>query len=429
VKRILMIAFHFPPASMGSGHLRTLGFVRYLPEQGWEPTVLSAHPAAFPRVDAGNVKLIPDDCQVHRALALDVQRQLSIRGKYPGFLAQPDRWSTWRLAAVWKGLRLIRQRKMDVIWSTYPIMSAHCIAHTLSRMTGLPWIADFRDPVSSSVEAGNPFSVSSQNRWERKVLNRADRVVFTTPGAMRRYAENYPRTFRGNRMAVIPNGYDEAVFSSLLSPSARAPDEPLRFIHSGILYSDGRDPLPFFSALANLKAAGELSAGDISVVLRASGSEGRYQEEIRRRGLEQMVMLAPPIPNRDALQEQADADALLLFQGSKFDHQIPAKVYEYLRIGRPIFGLIGKGGDTDALLREAGGAKLVALDDIPGIERGMLEFIRALRDQRAPVANESVVKAYSRAQGAANLAGLLDEVAVQGPQYANVASQWQRKVR
>lgn len=405
-----MVAFHFPPASIGSGHLRTLGFVRYLPEQGWEPTVLSARPTAFSRVDASSVKLIPDDCQVHRVWALDVQRQLSIRGKYPGFLAQPDRWSTWWLAAVLQGWRLIRQHRMSAIWSTYPIMTAHCVAHTLSRLTGLPWIADFRDPVSSSVEATNPFSVSSQKRWERKVLGRADRVVFTTHGAMRRYAESYPETFRENRMAVVPNGYDEAAFSSLPELSARVPRRPLRFVHSGILYSDGRDPLPFFSALENLKAAGALGTGDISIVLRASGSEARYQEEIRRRGLEQMVTLAPPIPNRDALQEQADADGLLLFQGSKFDHQIPAKVYEYLRIGRPIFGLVGSGGDTEALLRESGGAKLVTLNDVPEIEKGLLEFICALRDERAPVASEDVVRAYSRREGAASLANLLDEV-------------------
>jgi len=412
VKRVLMVAFHFPPASMGSGHLRTLGFVRYLPEEGWEPTVLSAHSAAFPRVDANNVTAIPAGCRVHRAMGLDVQRQLSIRGKYPGFLAQPDRWSTWWVAAVWKGLRLIRQHQINAIWSTYPIMTAHCIAHTLSRVTGLPWIADFRDPVSGSVEAGNPFSVSSQTRWERKVLDRATRVVFTTPGAMRRYAENYPRTFRGGRMAVIPNGYDEAAFSTLPEPTARPPRRPLRLVHSGILYPDGRDPLPFFSALANLKATKALAAEDISIVLRASGSEARYQEEIRRRGLERMVTLAPLIPNREALLEQVDADALLLFQGGKFDHQIPAKVYEYLRVGRPIFGLVGKGGDTESLLRESGGAKLVALDDIPGIEKGLLEFVHALREQRASVASKSVVRSYSRRQGTTVLAGLLDGIAV-----------------
>lgn len=412
VKRVLMVAFHFPPASMGSGHLRTLGFVRYLPEGGWEPTVLSAHSAAFPRVDENNVTAIPAGCRVHRAMGLDVQRQLSIRGKYPGFLAQPDRWSTWWVAAVWKGLRLIRQHQINAIWSTYPIMTAHCIAHTLSRVTGLPWIADFRDPVSGSVEAGNPFSVSSQTRWERKVLDRATRVVFTTPGAMRRYAENYPQTFCGGRMAVIPNGYDEAAFSTLPEPTARPPRRPLRLVHSGILYPDGRDPLPFFSALANLKATKALAAEDISIVLRASGSEARYQEEIRRRGLEQMVTLAPLIPNREALLEQADADALLLFQGGKFDHQIPAKVYEYLRVGRPIFGLVGKGGDTESLLRESGGAKLVALDDIPGIEQGLLEFVHALREQRASVASKSVVRSYSRRQGTMMLAGLLDGIAV-----------------
>lgn len=405
-----MIAFHFPPVAMGSGHLRTLGFVRYLPELGWEPTVLSANAAAFPRVDAENIKLIPDGCRVYRALALDVQRQLSIRGKYPGFLAQPDRWSTWWAAAVLKGLRLIRRHKINAIWSTYPIMTAHCIAHTLSRITGLPWIADFRDPVASSVEAGNPFSVSSQKRCEERVLARATRVVLTTRGAMLRYAENYPSAFGEGRLAVVPNGYDETAFSGLPVASDRQPHRPLRFVHSGILYPDGRDPRPFFTALANLRSSGALAEDDLMVVLRASGSEAMYSEEIRRRGLEGMVTLAPPVSNHEALLEQADADALLLFQGSKFDHQIPAKVYEYLRIGRPIFALLGNGGDTEALLHETGGAKLVALDDVPGIEKGLLEFMHSLRDRRAPMANNAVVQGYSRRQGTTVLAGLLDGI-------------------
>lgn len=410
VKRVLMIAFHFPPVAMGSGHLRPLGFVRHLPELGWEPIVLSVNASALPRADAKNIRLIPDGCRVHRALALDVQRHLSIRGKYPGFLAQPDRWSTWWMSAVLHGLWLIRRHRITAIWSTYPIMTAHCIAHTLNRMTGLPWIADFRDPVASSVEAGNPFSVAAQLRCEQRVLARANRIVFTTTGAMHRYAGQYPQTFREGRMAVIANGYEETAFAGLPATTEHQSCRPLRLVHSGILYPDGRDPVPFFMALANLRAAGTLTENDVSIVLRASGSETIYAEEIRCRGLESMITLAPPVSNHEALLEQAEADALLLFQGSKFDHQIPAKVYEYLRIGRPIFALVGKGGDTEALLLDTGGAQLVALDDVPGIERGLMEFISALRDRRAPVASAAVVHGYSRHQGAAALAGLLDKI-------------------
>lgn len=410
MKRVLMIAFHFPPVAMGSGHLRTLGFVRYLPELGWEPTVLSAIPAAFPRVDADNLKLIPDNCRVQRAFALDVRRHFSIHGKYPGFMAQPDGWASWWPAAVVQGLRLIRRHQINAIWSTYPIMTAHCIAHTLNRLTGLPWVADFRDPVASSVEAGNGFSVASQKRCEQRVLTRAARTVFTTPGAMRGYAEHYPQASEDGRLVVIPNGYDEAAFSDLPQTEHRQPHRPLRLVHSGILYREGRNPQPFFTALANLKAAGILSEDDVTIVLRASGSEAGYTEEIRRRGLEPMIAIAPPISNRKALDEQADADGLLLFQGWQFDRQIPAKVYEYLRIGRPIFALVNEDGDTAALLRDTGGAALVPMDDVAAIERGLSEFIQALRDQRAPVASASVVQQYSRHQGALLLARSLDEI-------------------
>ena len=311
-------------------------------------------------------------------------------------------------AAVWQGLRLIRRYRVRAIWSTYPIMTAHCIARTLSGMAKLPWIADFRDPVTSSVSAENPFSVASQKRWERRVLLSATRAVLTTPGALRTYAERYPEAHRQGRLTIIGNGYDETAFADLPRPRSRQSGRPLVLLHSGLLYPEGRNPVPFFTALARLKEAGGMKADNLRIVLRASGSEATYTREIQRLGLEGMVNLAPPISNRQALAEQAKAGALLLFQGSQYDRQIPAKLYEYLRIGRPIFALVGEKGDTAAVLQDTGGAELVSLDDVTAIETRLIEFIHALREGRGPRARPAAVARHSRRDGAKLLAGLLD---------------------
>lgn len=412
MKKVLLVAFHFPPAAMGSGHLRTLGFARHLPVSGWEPFVLSTNAAAFPQSDSANNGLVPEGCHVHRAFSLDLRRQLGLRGKYPAFLAQPDRWASWWPLGVLSGLRLIRRYRIDAIWSTYPIMTAHCIAHTLSRLAHLPWIADFRDPVTSSVEVGNPYSVAAQKHWEQRVLAHANRIVLTTPSALAAYAARFPAAAREQRLAMIPNGYDEAVFADLPMVTIPPPrgQRTLTLVHSGILYPEGRDPLPFFTALARLKASGTLRSGDLRIVLRASGWGEQYETQVQHLGLCDVVVFAPPIPNRDALSEQVAADALLLFQGSKFDHQIPAKLYEYLRIGHPIFALVGEHGDTAALLRETGGAILAPMDDVPAIVEALTAFMQALRSGHAPVAEQAVAARYSRAYGAASLADLLDRV-------------------
>jgi len=81
----------------------------------------------------------------------------------------------------------------------------------------------------------------------------------------------------------------------------------------------------FFNALTRLKTVGQVRSEQPKVVLRASGWEPRYQQEIDRLGIADIVTLAPSIGNREALVEQATADGLLLFQGSKFDRQMPAK--------------------------------------------------------------------------------------------------------
>ncbi len=408
-KTVLMTGFHFPPSALSSGHLRFLAFAKYLPECGWDPVVLSATPGAYELTDPASVRSIPIECNVYRAFALDAKRHLAVMGKYPSLLALPDRWASWWPAAVWMGLRLIKRYRAQAIWSTFPIMTSHCVAYTLHRLTGIPWIADFRDPVSSSTAGKHPMAIRSQARWERRVLSYATRSVFTTPGAMQWCAERFPEASRAGRLTVIANGYDEEAFTGLGRPPART-GRPLVLLHSGLLYPEGRSPVPFFAALARLRDAGRVTPGLLKVILRASGSEAAYAREIQRLGLGEMVTLAPPVGNHEALLEQAVADGLLLFQGSKFDLQIPAKVYEYLRIGQPIFALVGPNGDTAKLLRESGGAEMVAADDVDAIATGLRGFLHALNEGTAPSPRPAVVAHYSRRAGTALLSSLLDQL-------------------
>lgn len=409
-KTVLMIGLHFPPSALSSGHLRLLAFAKHLPARGWDSVVLSATRCAYQDIDPGSIRSIPDTCSVYRAWALDSRRHLGLFGKYPSILAQPDRWSSWWPAAVACGLRLIKRYQMQAIWSTYPVMTAHCVAYALNRLTGIPWIADFRDPVAVAVAQSDTRTIRSQTRWEERVVKRAACSVFTAPGAMRLYAERYPAAQAERRFEVIENGYDESAFSAVSVGTSRGPGRPLVLVHSGTLYREGRDPVPFFTALARLRATGAIRSGDLKVVLRASGSEPAYARELQRLELEEIVALAPRISAQDALAEQENADGLLLFQGAEYDRQIPAKAYEYLRIGRPIFALVGEHGDTAALLRHSGGADLVPLDDVNAITERLSGFIAALRAGTAPHARADAVAGYSRQAGAALLADLLDRV-------------------
>src|SRR5439155_23600653 len=146
MKKVLMIAYHYPPYGGGSGIHRTLKFSRYLSEYGWQPIVLTCHPRAYARREATDGNIPPGVLTV-RAFALDTSRHLSFRGAYPRWMALPDRWMVWCPAAVTMGARLIRNYRPDILWSTYPIATAHTIGLALRRWSGLPWVADFRDPM------------------------------------------------------------------------------------------------------------------------------------------------------------------------------------------------------------------------------------------------------------------------------------------
>ncbi|MCU0257137.1 MAG: hypothetical protein MUF60_10355, partial [Vicinamibacterales bacterium] len=89
MKRVLCIAYHFPPVRVSSGIQRTLKFATHLREQGWEPMILTVHPRAYEVTSPDQLAEIPPGMVVSRAFALDAGRHLAVAGRYPQWLALP----------------------------------------------------------------------------------------------------------------------------------------------------------------------------------------------------------------------------------------------------------------------------------------------------------------------------------------------------
>jgi glycosyltransferase involved in cell wall biosynthesis len=406
-----MIAFHYPPFKGSSGVLRTLKFSKYLPRNGWEPIILTAHPRAYEETSSEQVDEVPENVLVHRAFALDTARHLSVNGAYFNWLALPDRWSSWYLGSVPLGLQLIRRHKPELLWSTYPIATAHLIGATLHRLTGIPWIADFRDPMAQEGYPADPVRWRAFKWIENQVVRHVARCIFTTPGALRLYADRYPNVPR-DHFVHIANGYDEENFQNALMKPHRESTRGGRLVllHSGVIYPSERDPRSLFAALADLKLRAVVSAQGFKLVLRATGMDDYYRRLLIEYGIEDLVAIESPITYQDALREMLSVDALLLLQAANCNDQIPAKLYEYLRARRPILALTDPAGDTAATLREAGIDTIARLDDPAEIALGLSEFLRLVRENRAPVAIENYVSRFSRVAGARALAEQMDQI-------------------
>ncbi|MEM7082340.1 MAG: glycosyltransferase [Pseudomonadota bacterium] len=408
MKRVLLIAFHYPPVKGSSGLQRTLRYSAYLQQYGWHPEVLTVHPMAY--ADTGDDELgdIPEHVAVHRAWALNTRKHLSLFGRYPGFLAKPDAWMSWQFDGVRTGRKLLKSGRFDAIWSTYPIVTAHRIAYTLASEFTIPWVADFRD-----LMACEDWPLDAQERdallaFQSKVVARANRCVLTTPGATRHYAALHPDEPE-KKFVCLPNGYDESSFRDVTAAKADKTNR-IVLLHAGILYPSERDPRPFFEALASMKQQQKISHENFCVRLRATGHDAHYTPMLAQYGIQDLVELAPPLPYKQVLNEMIASTGLLIFQAANCNEQIPAKLYEYFRAGRPIVALTDAHGDTAATIREENAGVIAQIDDAREIEAALDRFIADAQNGALSVMPPDRVTHYSREHQAGDLARVLDSL-------------------
>jgi len=282
----------------------------------------------------------------------------------------------------------------------------------LHLLTLKPWIVDLRDSITEKDYPPDPVVRQTYLWIERQAVRRASLLIFTATSAMQMYLERYP-FLRPDQCHVISNGYDSADFSDIRAEPTIAwhcQQRPVHLVHNGLIYPSERDPGPFFVAISRLKAEGKIDPTQLRVDLRASGSEASYQVILESFNIHDMVRLLPQISYRMALQEAMQADAMLLFQARNCDHQIPAKVYEYLALRKPILALTSETGDTAELLRETGGATIVDIADEAAICRCLIKFLQSVRAGIHPLPDQQRYTRYSRRSQTQVLGRLLDKI-------------------
>lgn len=425
LRDVLMVAYHYAPAEH-AGTRRAGAFAKYLPAAGYRPLVLTTTLRGSLADDAARGIVRADEligllARPYRALRLrrvPAERRANTAvfdaGAGPAKLLMnlmiPDINVTWHPLAVRKGLQLIRQGSIRLIFSTSPPPTAHLVALSLKRRTGLPWVADFRD--GWMFEPPNPVTLNSAFRrrveaaLERRVVLGADRIVTVNQAIAGDLAARYPSA--AAKIVVITNGYDPEIFAGL--ERTRAADGRFRIVHTGSLSQSeaSRSIDGLLGALRRLQTEASPLIDQLELVLVGNLSS-RERETIAAAGLERYFTITGPVDYRQALQQQIDADLLLLVTAGGATSVTTSKLFEYLVSGRPILGLTGR-TPAAALIGELEAGMVVPPDDVAGITAALSSFHARWRAGQLPTRADRRVERFSRPHLTGELAALFDQL-------------------
>jgi glycosyltransferase involved in cell wall biosynthesis len=250
-------------------------------------------------------------------------------------------------------------------------------------------------------------------RFERSVVHRAHRVVATTNRLRDLLAGRYPEE-PGRKFVAIPNGYDESDFASAGPAERRAPKEFL-VVHAGSINAAFRDPRPLFEAIRQAGDAGLVDPARLRLRFLGGGPFGdsaEMRQAIEKTKLTGRVEFLPRVPYGAALSELTNADLLLLLQASRDTVDlVPAKLFEYLRAGRPVLALAGVGA-TAEVLKEVGGGWVVDPADGAGLRTAIRAAYEAWTNGslRARTANPAILPKFTRERLTTQLVAEFDMV-------------------
>lgn len=373
LKKALIITYYWPPSG-GSGVQRWLKFVKYLRDYGVEPVIYTPKNPELMAVDKALEAEIPAGVEVIKQKITEPYNLYKLlTGKKeikPGFINQkrgkrgrsfkeslslflrsnvfiPDPKALWIRPSVKVLTKYLYQNSVDVIISTGPPHSMHLIAKKVSAKTGIPWIADFRDPWTGMYNFKH-----LKHTWlaelihrglEKGVIKSADAIVVVTNGMRDEFAG-----LGGKNISVITNGFDELDFPQ----NGGVSDKEFSITYTGLFFKD-RNPSNLWRVLAKLANERSDFKGDLKIRL-VGNTDASIKEEIAVAGLADNLFCSDYIPHNEVIKIQQNAQILMLSSGMEPESKsiLTGKFFEYLAARRPILAFGYKESDIADALRE-----------------------------------------------------------------------------
>ena len=424
LRPVLIITYYWPP-SAGSGVQRWLKFAKYLPDFGWEPVIFTPENPDFELQDLSLEKDISPQLEVIKFPIWEpygVFRKLKgapsgdpakiLEKKEKSFLDRlsiwlranlliPDPRVFWVKPSVAFLEEAIGKGNYQAVITTGPPHSMHLIGLQLHEKTGIPWLADFRDPWSTW-EFLDTLPMLSWVRkrhqtLEKRVLKQANAITTISPTFQLEL-----QTLAKREINLLTNGFDADDFPKDLSDRGLK-EKDIEIVYSGVIDAI-RNPLPFLNAF---KTAFETSSK--TVRLRFVGKVSITVEDFVKADswLANHVEFVGYVSHKEVFEYYQAADILLLILTTTKNAQgnIPGKLFEYMASGKMILGLGDPEGDTANIIKQAQAGMVIAPSNEAEIMDALVNF-----DPKKERSEGTYIEQFSRRGLTRELARILDQV-------------------
>ncbi len=438
-KKVLFCAYIFPPIG-GGGVQRSLKFVKYLRDFGYEPIVLTVGENDGKLVrDETLLAEVPDDITVIRINTkvflpevLSWKEQQEIYNLYCG-VTQSKEWMNEYLKVIqnthirlipdnqiiWVNecLKQIEQKldlnEIDMVYTSGNPYSIYLLGYYIKNKYGIKWVQDYRDPWMTNKyyleKYRKDINITQrlQKQLEEKLVWKSDAVLVVAKSMIEEYVTEFG--VPEDKIFEITNGYDEDDFSDIHLKGDR--NNKFTLCYNGMIYID-RSPLELLNYINELIEEGQILADDIQWIFNGT-LENKWRQKIDCLDRYNIVKYNGYLTHSESIKSAMQSDILVLFgaQGGATKVFYTGKVFEYIRMRKPILSFSTEGGVLTNILSETQTGENFEYDDRENIKKYLVQKYQSWKNQEEIICgNEEAIQRYSRKNITKRLAEIFDKL-------------------